>query len=104
MKIILINDTKTEEQVVKIFHENSICYSVVDQAVLVKAIAPKVKEIKAQGITINLEARMVTVNDKFVHLSATEYRLLEYLVLNKNIVISEKQFLDKVWEHNVEID
>jgi two-component system OmpR family response regulator len=36
---------------------------------------------------------------RLVHLSPTEYRLLRYLLLNAERVLSRSQILDRVWDY-----
>jgi two-component system OmpR family response regulator len=42
----------------------------------------------------------VTVGDISVELSPTEFKLLRYLMLNPNRVLSKAQILDHVWEYD----
>ncbi len=48
-------------------------------------------------IAMNLDLHRVTVGDEQVELSPTEFRLLRYLMENKNHVLSKQQILDAVW-------
>jgi two-component system OmpR family response regulator len=48
-------------------------------------------------IAMNLDLHLVTVGDEQVELSPTEFRLLRYLMENKNHVLSKQQILDAVW-------
>jgi two-component system KDP operon response regulator KdpE len=48
-------------------------------------------------LTINLNRRQVQVNGKPIKLTATEYRLLAYLVQNSAQVLTFSQILEKVW-------
>lgn len=52
--------------------------------------------IKAD-LEMNLSARTVTRNGKEIYLTATEYRLLECLLKNKERVMSRMDLLEKVW-------
>jgi two-component system, OmpR family, response regulator len=42
----------------------------------------------------------VVVNESIVELSPTEFKLLRYLMLNPNRVLSKAQILDHVWEYD----
>jgi two-component system OmpR family response regulator len=42
----------------------------------------------------------VSVGDNQVELSPTEFKLLRYLMLNPNRVLSKAQILDHVWEYD----
>ena len=48
-------------------------------------------------LTINLEKRRIYVNGRQISLTATEFRLLSYLLQNADQVIAYQTLLDKVW-------
>lgn len=48
-------------------------------------------------LSINLQSKLVHYNLQPVNLTSTEYRLLEYFVLNKNRVLSRIEILEHVW-------
>lgn len=48
-------------------------------------------------LTLNTARKTVVRGDKNVVLTATEFRLLEYLLNNKNIVLSRIDILEAVW-------
>ncbi len=60
--------------------------------------APRDKIIRVKDLTINLETYTVSKRDSRVDLSATEFRLLLYLVERKGKVFSREQLLDAVWK------
>ena len=43
---------------------------------------------------------MVTRSGEPVELTATEYRLLRYLMLNPRRVLTRQQILDRVWDYD----
>lgn len=49
------------------------------------------------GLIVDTARRLVTVNDMEVHLTATEYTLLQILVLNAGKVLTHRQLLAMVW-------
>jgi two-component system KDP operon response regulator KdpE len=57
-------------------------------------------------LSIDLDARRVAVNGELVELTATEYRLLAFLVENEGRALSFRQILESVWglEYVDEID
>lgn len=59
--------------------------------------APKVTTFSDGYLTIDLVKRRVLVKNEPVKLSATEYRLLAYLVQNANQVLTTEQILENVW-------
>ncbi len=54
--------------------------------------------ITIADLEINTASKMVTKAGKPVNLTATEYRLLEYLLKNQNKVLSRIQILENVWD------
>ncbi len=56
-------------------------------------------EVTSNDLTVNLDARKVTINDKNIEVSDKEFELLFYLIKNKNIVISKTEILEDVWEN-----
>jgi len=57
------------------------------------------KEVTSNDLTINLDARKVTIDDKNLEVSEKEFELLFYLIKNKNIVVSKTEILEDVWEN-----
>ena len=57
--------------------------------------------LEVQGLEIDTDKRMVTVNGTVVDLTKKEYELLLYLVQNKNIVLSREQILNEVWGYSL---
>src|SRR4051812_47875634 len=53
--------------------------------------------LQAGSLTINLSEKTVARDDKMIDLTATEYRLLEFLVRNKNHMVSRIEILEHVW-------
>ena len=52
------------------------------------------------NLIIDFDRILVTVEDKEVNLTATEYKLLEILAKNKGKVITKDMILDGVWDSN----
>ena len=55
-----------------------------------------------RDITINLDQRVVRVEEEEVKLSKLEFELLSYMIQNKNIVIDRYQLLENVWKDEYE--
>lgn len=53
--------------------------------------------ITTGGLVVDLEAHTVTVDDREVHLTATEYGLLQTLARNAGRVMTHRQLLQAVW-------
>lgn len=49
------------------------------------------------GITLNSKAREALVREQALGLSAKEYDLLEFLILNKEQILTRDQIFDRIW-------
>lgn len=54
--------------------------------------------IKVADLELNFTARIVVRADKEITLTAKEYALLEYLVINHNRVVSRFDIAEKIWD------
>ncbi len=52
------------------------------------------------GLSIDTEAHQVTVDGEEVHLTATEYKIVEYLMRNMGRTLSSTQIYENVWNEN----
>ncbi|MFN8291436.1 MAG: response regulator transcription factor [Chitinophagaceae bacterium] len=55
-------------------------------------------QLRADDLVMNLDTKEVTRNGKSVQLTAKEFQLLEYLLRNKNRVLSRADIALKVWD------
>lgn len=53
--------------------------------------------LKAKDLELNINTKRVKKKNKEIVLTPTEYKLLEYLLYNKNKVLSRDAILNKVW-------
>lgn len=60
---------------------------------------PKYESLQIGDLKLNLASRTVLYKDEEIILTKKEYELLEYLVRNKNIVLSREQLLNHVWDY-----
>jgi len=58
------------------------------------------KQLTVANLTMNTDAKEVNRAGKKIELTAREFRLLEYLLKNKNRVVSRTDILENVWEIN----
>jgi DNA-binding response OmpR family regulator len=59
--------------------------------------APAPNLLQVADLVINVNERSVTRGGKPIELTATEYRLLEFLVKNRNHMLSRIEILENVW-------
>lgn len=60
--------------------------------------------IEAHGITIDLSAYKVIIEDIEVDLTKTEFELLKLLIENENVVLRRETILDKIWGYDNEVE
>ncbi|MFD2043354.1 response regulator transcription factor [Ornithinibacillus salinisoli] len=53
--------------------------------------------LTSQHIEVNLQSHSVKVDGKHIALTHTEFEILTYLMMNKNIVITREQLINQVW-------
>ncbi|WDV44367.1 response regulator transcription factor [Clostridiaceae bacterium M8S5] len=53
--------------------------------------------IQIENLSINLDERLVKINDSNIYLKPKEFDLLAFLIQNINIAFSREKILDKVW-------
>lgn len=56
-----------------------------------------------QNLVLNRTAFTVTCNNTLIHVSAKEFAMLEYLVQNRNTVLSKDQIVSHVWNYEANI-
>ena len=56
--------------------------------------------IEVGEVVMNNDSHEVFVNGNLIDLSPTEYKLLQYLMSNANVVLSKSKILDYVWEYD----
>lgn len=59
----------------------------------------KYEHLQIGDLKLNVASRSVFYKDEELVLTKKEYELLEYLVRNKNIVLSREQLLNHVWDY-----
>ena len=65
-----------------------------------RAQASPSKVLKAFGLELDRSSCRVTLNGQPLALTATEFRLLEFLMSRPGVVFSREQLLDSVWGHD----
>jgi len=56
--------------------------------------------LKIEDLEINLKTKIVKRSNKIIELTAKEFHLLEFLVRNKNRVVSRVDIAEKIWDIN----
>lgn len=61
--------------------------------------APK-NEVKIQGIVVDFDGRMVTIDGKVVDMTPKEYELFFYMVRNRGIALTREMLISNVWGYD----
>jgi DNA-binding response OmpR family regulator len=61
------------------------------------------RQMSIADLILDLDAKMVSRGGKEIKLTSTEYRLLEYLLINQRRVVSRVDILENVWDINFDM-
>lgn len=92
-----------DDYVTKPFNPLELCARVKSQVRRYVSLGSMVKKenlITTGGLSIDLEARRVTLDGDEVRLTATEYKIIEYLMINMGKTLSSNQIYENVWNEN----
>ena len=67
------------------------------KAILRRNVGKGSRSIKVNEIDLNLESKVVKVNDKIIKLTKKEFLLLEFFLINKNRVLSKESISEHLW-------
>ena len=57
-------------------------------------------EVKIQGIVVDFDGRMVTIDGKIVDMTPKEYELFFYMVKNRGIALTREMLISNVWGYD----
>lgn len=92
-----------DDYVTKPFNPLELCARVKSQIrryVSLGSMEEKATVITTGGLSIDTEARKVTLDGEEVRVTATEYKILEYLMVNMGKTLSSNQIYENVWNEN----
>jgi two-component system phosphate regulon response regulator PhoB len=115
LPIMMLTAKSNEEDKVKGFDMGTDDY--MTKPVLLKELDARIRSLlrRSQGLTasnelivdnivINPVQQLLTISGKAITIGSTEFRLLHFLMKNKNRVFNRSQLLDGVWGRFVAID
>lgn len=65
-----------------------------------RPVAGPQRSLKAGGLHLERSSCRVWLNEEEIQLTATEFKLLEFLMARPGVVFSRQQLLDSVWGHD----
>ena len=92
-----------DDYVTKPFNPLELCARVKSQIrryVSLGSMTPKSNILTTGGLALDTIARSVTVDGEDVHLTATEYKILEYMMNNMGRTLSSSQIYENAWNEN----
>ena len=91
-----------DDYVVKPFSPKELMMRVTDimNRVHPQNAVPKRNLANFEGLSIDFDARIVTVDGERAELSPKEYELLLYMVQNKNIALTREMLITNVWGYD----
>lgn len=60
--------------------------------------------LTCDGLVLNRDTHRVHLDDQEILLTHKEFELLEYLLENKNIVLTRDRILDRIWGYSAEVE
>lgn len=92
-----------DDYVTKPFSPLELCARVKSQIrryVSFPSIVQKESVLTTGGLLLDMDAKRVTLDGEEIKLTATEYKILEYLMLNMGKTLSSNQIYENVWNEN----
>ena len=92
-------DAGTDDYMLKPFEFRELVFKI--RSLLKRSVnqsIPVGNYLKASGLEMNLESKEVKRDDQVINLTAKEFQLLEYLLRNKNKVLSRMDIAMNVWD------
>lgn len=106
--IIFLTANDTEDDMLKGFHAGCDDYIAKPfsvevlrkkiQAVLKRTGKDDSKTFSYRDLRVDFDKHLVSITGKDIHLTSTEYKLLEYLIRNKGKVVTKRMLLESIWD------
>lgn len=72
------------------------------RALMRREFVVKPTVINEEGLKIDLSNHNVTYNDEVINLTLKEYSILQYLVQNKDRIVSSEELISHLWDENAD--
>lgn len=67
------------------------------KAMLRRTVAEEIKILSLDSLVLNNEKHEVSIANKHIELTFKEYELLQYLLINKGIVLNRDTIMERIW-------
>ena len=113
IKVIMITGQDSSDDLAKGLEYGADDYlpKPIDTTVLMARIKARLRNTNLQkktlecgDLVLDQETHEVTRGGKVINLTPQEYRLLNYLMVNKNMVLSREMILSRIWQGNPDIE
>lgn len=93
-------DAGTDDYLVKPFDFDELLARINVSINRTRYNSEKRKELVYSDLTLDLDTKEVRRSNKLISLTAKEYALLEFFIINKHRVVSKEEISEKVWDLN----
>jgi two-component system, OmpR family, copper resistance phosphate regulon response regulator CusR len=93
-------DAGTDDYLVKPFDFDELLARINVSINRTRHVSEKRKELVYSDLILDLDSKEVRRSNKLISLTAKEYALLEFFIINKHRVVSKEEISEKVWDLN----
>lgn len=69
-------------------------------AILRRETVTENKVFNFEGLSVDVDSHIVSIDDEIIHLTPKEFEMLSFLIMNKNKVVTRERFLTELWNYD----